>query len=207
MKWTEGLIFLLLFLLLCLLLFLPLRIHFQIEHQERWKGTLTISLLGAAREIVLPDLNGTPFEGVEERMEHTSFKIDWGAAWLYMKKVLRTINRHSYVENYQLQCQIGCSRPDCTAYLYGAFWSILSALPQKWLEQGSITYLPDFQRERKELFFEGIIRCRIGQLIIIVVSVFWLTVVSIWKQRKYEQQKQEQTIIRQFGEEQMVYES
>lgn len=119
--------------------------------------------------------------------QRTSFQIHWRALIDFCTKGIRIISRRLQLEELSLQCDIGFSRPDWTAYSYGLFWTILSALPQTWLEHGTFTYTPDFQRPRQEIVLQGIICCRVGQLILMIVSLFWLTITAMLEQKRKEQ--------------------
>ncbi len=232
MEWFYNRFWIVL-LILVLVMLLPIRFQLEVDHRQRWNGILRISLLRFTKVIQL-GTSATSVHKVEQQVMHrlengnlevvskkqrgfirnrlrdrwrrTSFQVYWRGLAVYATKVLRIVSRHSRVEDYQLYCNVGFSRPDWTAYLYGLFWTVLSALPQNWLEQGSITYLPDFQQKRQDVFLKGIIYCRVGQVMFILVSVFWITVTAMYQQRRLEHPATE-TIIKQNREEQMVYES
>ena len=62
--------------------------------------------------------------------------------------------------------------------------SNLAAVPKEWLEKGNVSYLPDFQQNRKELYADGIIHCRTGQIIRMMMAMFRLTVMAMLEQNR-----------------------
>ncbi|MBQ2034437.1 MAG: hypothetical protein II218_00840 [Peptococcaceae bacterium] len=103
--------------------------------------------------------------------KNTSLKIEWKPLAAFLTEAVHIISRRANLEQLELDCAAGFSRPDITAYSYGLFWGVLSLLPEKWLAQSRICYRPDFQNLRFEFEAKSIISLRMGQAIGMMVSL------------------------------------
>ncbi len=122
-----------------------------------------------------------------DRWRRTSFQAQWKAIFLFAVQAIKLVARWLRLEQCTLRCRIGWAQQDWTAYSYGLFWAAVSCLPERWLAQSSFTYVPDFQQQRQEVGLQGIIGCRIGHLILILLSLLWLVGKAAWAQRRKEQ--------------------
>ena len=179
MHWA-GSLFLCVCGILLFIWFMPLRIVFMLEYQKRWKAAVTVSALWLSHTFELPGDSRTG----KESFERTSFQIEWRRMVIFILDCIKIIGRYIRLDGYQLRCRVGFSRPDITAYCCGLFWSILAAVPKEWLEKGNVSYLPDFQQNRKELYADGIIHCRTGQIIAMMMAMFRLTVMAMLEQNR-----------------------
>ena len=141
-------------------------------------------------------------ERMAERGRRTSFQIVWRDAISFLRRAIPLVTRHLELRALTVHCRIGFHQPDWTAYSYGLFWTVLSLLPEAWLTCGDFTYQPDFQQARQEIQLQGIIQCKIGQLILIVLSLFWLTVQTMLEQNRTDAHQRVEK-----RREPMVYES
>lgn len=123
----------------------------------------------------------------QDRWQRTSFQAQWKAILLFAVQAIKLVARWLRLEQCTVRCRIGWAQPDWTAYSYGLFWTAVSCLPKRWLAQSSFTYVPDFQQQRQEVGLRGIIGCRVGHLILILLSLLWLVGKVAWAQRRKEQ--------------------
>lgn len=153
----------------------------QIEHTAGWKQT------HRQRFFVKQGLKMTWRQRWQERWQRTSFQAQWKELLLFAVRAIKIAARWLHLEQCTLRCRVGWAQPDWTAYSYGLFWTAVSFWPEPWLEKSSFTYVPDFQQQRQEFGLRGIISCRIGHLILILLSLLWLVGKAAWAQRRKEQ--------------------
>lgn len=192
MHWCSGL-----FLLLGVFIILPLELQFSFQHKNRWKGEVLISLFGMKHIIKCQkwksevsskqhrDIlcwNGQEMYVQNPALKQILFQIEWKTVALFMRKAIHVIIKWLQVKRLSIKCRVGFHRPDWTAYSYGLFWTAIAFLPNSLRMRGNFHYQPDFQYLRQDVQLEGIIRFRIGHIILIVLSLFWLTVVAILRQ-------------------------
>ena len=180
MHWAGGL-FLCLFFVIILLWFIPLKFYVRASYQQNWQGEVTISALWFHHTIKFPDCfqkSALPAP-VKRQLQNTSVTVSWHRLISFVRDAVPVMKSHITLEYYRIQCRAGFSRPDVTAYCYGAFWAVLAAIPESWLQRGEISFLPDFQEKRQELYTEGIIRCRTGQIIAMILSLYRLSMAGI----------------------------
>lgn len=122
----------------------------------------------------------------QERRQRTSVQVQWKALVAFTLQVVRIAVRWLRLEQLTVQCRVGWAQPSWTAYSYGLFWAAVSFLPKRWLAQGRFRYLPEFQQQRQEIDIRGIITCRIGHLILILLTMLWLAGKMAWEQRRKE---------------------
>ena len=187
--------------LLCLIIiciaFVPIRLQFYIEHRHVWDGSVVIHVGAIGKTIRLSgqkDADAAYFlqkyyEKWSEKWNTTShsLQIHWQSVLAFFCKAVQIVTRRISVEQFVINCKIGCQRADYTAYGYGLFWALLSFVPEKLFRNAEITYIPDFQTLRKDILIQGIICMRAGQLIGIVIALFRLTVQMMLKQNREEQ--------------------
>ncbi len=126
-------------------------------------------------------------ERLAERWQRTSFQAQWKAILTFALQAVKITARWLRLEQLSLRCRIGWAQPSWTAYSYGLFWTAVSCLPERWQQQSQFTYVPDFQQARQEIGLRGIIGCRVGHIILILLSLFWLVATMAWEQRRKEQ--------------------
>ena len=185
MHWA-GSLFLCICILVILLLYMPLRLVVYAEYHQSLRGEVTVQYLWMRRIIPLGAENGqkqSAEEHIEEKRtagisrawqrwrKNTSLKIEWKPLASFLTEAVHIISRRARLEQLELDCAAGFSRPDITAYSYGLFWGVLSLLPEKWLAQSRICYRPDFQNIRFEFEAKSIISLRMGQTIGMMVSL------------------------------------
>ena len=198
MSLGKGLFFFLL--MLCLLIgvaLVPIRLRFYIKHRHVWDGSVVIHVGAIEKTIQLSgqkDADAAHFlqkyyEKWSEKWNTTShsLQIHWQSVLAFFCKAVQIVTRRISVEQFVIDCKIGCQRADYTAYGYGLFWALLSFVPEKLFRNAEITYIPDFQTVRKDILIQGIICMRAGQLIGIVIALFRLTVQMMLKQNREEQ--------------------
>ena len=187
--------------LLCLIIiciaFVPIRLQFYIEHRHVWDGSVVMHVGAIGKTIRLSgqkDADAAHFlqkyyEKWSEKWNTTShsLQIHWQSVLAFFCKAVQIVTRRISVEQFVIDCKIGCQRADYTAYGYGLFWALLSFVPEKLFRNAEITYIPDFQTVRKDILIQGIICMRAGQLIGIVIALFRLTVQMMLKQNREEQ--------------------
>ena len=194
MSLGSGLFFFLL--VLCFLIgmaFVPIRLRFYIKHRHVWDGSVVIHVGAIEKTIQLSgqkDADAAHFlQKYYEKWSTTphSLQIHWQSVLAFFCKAVHIVTRRISVEQFVIDCKIGCQRADYTAYGYGLFWALLSFVPEKLFRNAEITYIPDFQTVRKDILIQGIICMRAGQLIGIVIALFRLTVQMMLKQNREEQ--------------------
>ena len=194
MSLGKGLFFFLL--MLCLLIgvaLVPIRLRFYIKHRHVWDGSVVIHVGAIEKTIQLSgqkDADAAHFlQKYYEKWSTTphSLQIHWQSVLSFFCKAVQIVTRRISVEQFVIDCKIGCQRADYTAYGYGLFWALLSFVPEKLFRNAEITYIPDFQTVRKDILIQGIICMRAGQLIGIVIALFRLTVQMMLKQNREEQ--------------------
>ena len=194
MSLGKGLFFFLL--MLCLLIgvaLVPIRLQFYIEHRHVWDGSVVIHVGAIEKTIQLSgqkDADAAHFlQKYYEKWSTTphSLQVHWQSVLAFFCKAVQIVTRRISVEQFVIDCKIGCQRADYTAYGYGLFWALLSFVPEKLFRNAEITYIPDFQTVRKDILIQGIICMRAGQLIGIVIALFRLTVQMMLKQNREEQ--------------------
>ena len=173
--------------LLCLIVFcilaIPIRIHFCIKHLEQWHLSCTVGLWYKQKQMQLPDR-------IKERV--TSFlQHSMEQEIKFLREAFHIAARRIQLERLYINCRIGWERADYTAYSYGVFWAFVSFLPIQWREQSEMIYEPDFQTVCKDIVIQGIICCRVGQLIGILIAWFWLMVQMMLEQNREEQKQYE----------------
>ena len=187
--------------LLCLIIiciaFVPIRLQFYIEHRHVWDGSVVIHVGAIGKTIRMSgqkDADAAHFlqkyyEKWSEKWNTTShsLQIHWQSVLAFFCKAVQIVTRRISVEQFVIDCKIGCQRADYTAYGYGLFWALLSFVPEKLFRNAEITYIPDFRTVRKDILIQGIICMRAGQLIGIVIALFRLTVQMMLKQNREEQ--------------------
>ena len=196
MHWSSGL-----FLLCFAVLLLPLQLRFEAEHTTSWRGAITMTCLWISRQIQLPKtaaekptqqhhnmfFTNSWKQRFQNRWQRTSVQIIWSDAIAFLRQTIQIVSRHIKVTQLSLRYHVGFQRPDWTAYSYGLFWTILSFFPINWIEQGDFFCQPDFQRPRQDFQLYEIIRCSVGQVILIAWMLFWLTVKTMLEQNRKEQ--------------------
>ena len=194
MSLGSGLFFFLL--IICLLIgmaFVPIRLRFYIKHRYVWDGSVVIYVGAIEKTIQLSgqkDADAAHFlQKYYEKWSTTphSLQIHWQSVLAFFCKAVQIVTRRISVEQFVIDCKIGCQRADYTAYGYGLFWALLSFVPKKLFRNAEITYIPDFQTVRKDILIQGIICMRAVQLIGIVIALFRLTVQMMLKQNREEQ--------------------
>ena len=197
MSLGKGLFFLLMLCLLIGVALVPIRLRFYIKHRHVWDGTVVMHVGAIEKTIQLSrqkDADAAHFlqkyyEKWSEKWNTTShsLQIHWQSVLAFFCKAVQIVTRRISVEQFVIDCKIGCQRADYTAYGYGLFWALLSFVPEKLFRNAEITYIPDFQTVRKDILIQGIICMRAGQLIGIVIALFRLTVQMMLKQNREEQ--------------------
>ena len=153
--------------LLCLIIiciaFVPIRLQFYIEHRHVWNGSVVIHVGAIGKTIRLSgqkDADAAYFlqkyyEKWSEKWNTTShsLQIHWQSVLAFFCKAVQIVTRRISVEQFVIDCKIGCQRADYTAYGYGLFWALLSFVPEKLFRNAEITYIPDFQTVRKRRSF------------------------------------------------------
>lgn len=186
--------FMILFFLIFLLFCIPIRVQFLIAHQNQWSVTGTIKILfwqfalhhtdktwmKKAEQMLKPSIQ----EQIE--MQHT-IKVAWKSSASFVRELFAILAKRLHLENLHIRCEIGWDRADYTAYSYGLFWAFVAFLPQQWLQQSEIYYLPNFQQKQQDIEIQGIIRCTIGNFIGIIFA--WVRLMVIWM---LEQNRKEQ---------------
>lgn len=124
---------------------------------------------------------------LEDRWQRTSFQAQWKAILTFALQAVRITARWLRLEQLSLRCRIGWTQPSWTAYSYGLFWAAVAWLPERWQQQSQFTYVPDFQQPRQEIGLRGIIGCRAGHIILILLSLLWLVATMAWEQKRKEQ--------------------
>ncbi len=195
MSLGSGLLFF--FVLLCVFLlgivFIPIQIRFRLEHQTEWHITISIYIWHIKKTIQIPDSMGERLDtflqkNFETREKtHHSVQIYWKSMLSFLHMALQIAARHLSMEHLYMNCRVGWDRADYTAYSYGLFWTAVSFLPAKWLKNSEFVYIPDFQYPCRNISVQGIISCRVGQLIAILIAWFRLTVQTMLKQNRKEQ--------------------
>lgn len=195
MSLGSGLLFFAVLLCLFLLgiVFIPIRIRFRIEHQTEWHITISIHIWRMEKTIQIP---GRMSERVDAFLQknfetrkdtHHSVQIYWKSMLSFLRMALQIAAKRLSVEQLYMNCIVGWDRADYTAYSYGLFWTMISFLPAKWLKNSEFIYIPDFQHSCRNISVQGIISCRVGQLIAILIAWFRLTVQTMLKQNRKEQ--------------------
>lgn len=185
MHWA-GSLFLCICILIIFLLYMPLRLVVYAEYHQSLRGEVTVHYLWMRRIIPLGSEKSqkqSAEEHIEEKRtagisrawqrwrKNTSLKIEWKPLAAFLTEAVHIISRKVCLEQLEVDCAVGFSRPDITAYSYGLFWGVLSLLPEKWLAQSRICYRPDFQNIRFEFEAKSIISLRMGQAIGMMVSL------------------------------------
>lgn len=185
MHWA-GSLFLCICIVIILLLYMPLRLVVYAEYHQSLRGEVTVQYLWMRRIIPLGSEKSqkqSAEEHIEEKRtagisrawkrwrKNTSLKIEWKPLAGFLTEAVHIISRRANLEQLELDCAAGFSRPDITAYSYGLFWGLLSLLPEKWMAQSRICYRPDFQNLRFEFEAKSIISLRMGQAIGMMVSL------------------------------------
>ena len=185
MHWA-GSLFLCICIVIILLLYMPLRLVVYAEYHQSLRGEVTVQYLWMRRIIPLGSEKSqkqSAEKNIEEKRtagisrtwqrwrKNTSLKIEWKPLAAFLTEAVHIISRRVKLEQLELDCAAGFSRPDITAYSYGLFWGLLSLLPEKWLTQSRICYRPDFQNLRFEFEAKSIISLRMGQAIGMMVSL------------------------------------
>ena len=186
-------LFLLSILLICLILYAPIRLQFTAEHRDEWNASATIHYLWLHHE--MPISIQTIVQKTEmimqkrdsENLQERSVQIYWKSVFDFLRKAMQCITKRLHLEQLCAHCYIGWERADITAYSYGLFWSLMSLLPERWLQNSDIIYVPDFQYERKDISVQGIISCRAGQVMAILISLVRLSVHMMLEQKRKEQ--------------------
>lgn len=187
--------------LLCLIVFcilaIPIRIHFCIEHLKQWHLSCTVGLWCKQKQMQLPDkIKERVTSFLQHSMEHEtpreqSMQIYWKPIIKFLREAFHIAARRIQLERLYINCRIGWERADYTAYSYGVFWALVSFLPIQWREHSEMIYEPDFQTVCKDIVIQGIICCRVGQLIGILIAWFWLIVQMMLEQNREEQKQYE----------------
>ncbi len=191
-------LFILFVFVLLVIIFLPIRIHIQAEHHERWHGTVQLQILWF--RIPLKNLRNKVTRRMNKRTEHMMQRMEsghqkesrniqlyWKPILSFGRQALHIAAERIHVEQLNIQCSIGWSRADYTAYSYGLFWAVLSALPEHWRQKSTFVYKPNFQQNRQEIFMQSIIYVRAAQIIGILIALFVLTVRMMLAQNRKEQ--------------------
>lgn len=213
MHWA-GSLFLCICIVMILLLYMPLRLIFYAEYHQSLRGEVTVQYLWMRRTVPLEaekSQKQCPEERVDKKgtagigrawqrwRQNTSLKIEWKPLSGFLTEAAHIISCKARLEQLELDCAAGFSRPDITAYSYGLFWGLLSLLPEKWLAQSRICYRPDFQNIRFEFEAKSIINLRMGQAIGMMVSL-----TALWMRYANRPNAEVNT---QNREEQIAYES
>ena len=119
-------------------------------------------------------------------LQRRKIHIEWKNLGKFCQQVVKIFSHQLHLEQLSCSCRVGWTRPDWTAYGCGLFWSAVSLLPEHWQREGSFIYLPDFEQKRQEVDLQGIIRCTIGQCILILILLLRLLGIALWEQRKKE---------------------
>ncbi len=194
----DSSLFLLVLSFILVIFFLPIRIHIQAEHHDRWNGAVQLQILWF--RIPMKNLRGKLSQRMTSQTEHMMQRMEseykkesrniqlyWKPVLSFGRQALRIIAKRIRVEQLQIQCSIGWSRADYTAYSYGLFWAVLSALPERWRQKGTFIYEPNFQQNRQDVSVQSIICFRIAQIIGILAALFVLTVHMTLAQNRKEQ--------------------
>lgn len=195
-----------------LLFCVPLKMQFVIKYQKQWNITWNVKIF--FWNLTLPSFSSnqkwmkkaeakikTAFEEqYENEIEH-AVQIAWKTIFSFstlLKEVLGIVAKRLRLEHLRIQCEIGWKRADYTAYSYGLFWALLSLVPNSWLEQSEICYIPNFRCQRQDIMIQGIISCAIGNLIGIVFVWFRLTIKWMLEQKRKEKMVYENGLCRWF---------
>ncbi len=194
----DSSLFLLVLGFILVIFFLPIRIHIQAEHHEQWHGAVQLQILWF--RIPLKNLRNKLTRRMNKRTEHMMQRMEsgyqkesrniqlyWKPILSFGRQALHIAAERIHVEQLNIQCSIGWSRADYTAYSYGLFWAVLSVLPERWRQKGTFLYEPNFQQDRQDVRAESIICFRIAQLIGILMALLVLTVRMILAQNRKEQ--------------------
>ncbi len=195
MSLGSGLLFFVI--LLCLFLFgiafIPIRLRFRIVHQTEWHITISIYVWRIEKTIQLPGRMTERFDAFLQKnfetreTSHHSVQIYWKSMLSFLRRALQIAVKRLSVEHLDINCRIGWDRADYTAYSYGVFWTMVSILPAQWLQNSAVVYIPEFQYPCRNISVQGIISCRAGQLIAILIAWFRLTVQTMLQQNRKEQ--------------------
>ena len=177
-----------------ILLFLSIRFQFDITYHKEWSAVCTIWFWRWR----FPAERSGDRSWPNQFMKHSSIEVDWSSLCVFAYKALQIIVKRLTLERLDIHCRLGWSRADVTAYSYGIFWAMVSALPQHWLAQSTIVYEPDFQQNSKEIAVHGIISVKIAHLIGIMLLLFRLGMEFVAEQHRKEQKKYETGLCRRF---------
>lgn len=179
-------------LFLVIVLCLPIQFQFDSTYQKEWSVVCTIRFLWW--RFPIKGSGGRAWSN--QFVRHNSIEVDWSRAFVFAYQALQSIAKRIALERLNLYCRLGWSRADMTAYSYGIFWAMVSALPQHWLEKSKIIYEPDFQQNSKEIAVHGIISVKIAHLIGIMLSLFRLGIGFVAEQYGKEQKEYETGLCR-----------
>ena len=185
-------------LLLVILPFLSIRFQFDITYHKEWRVVCTVWFLRWRFPIARSAEGSGGRAWPSQFMQHTSIEPDWSSVCVFAYKALQSIAKRLTLEQLDIRCRVGWSRADVTAYSYGVFWAMVSALPQHWLAQSTIVYEPDFQQNSKEIAVQGIISVKIAHLIGIMLLLFRLGMAFVAEQHRKEQKAYETGLCRRF---------
>lgn len=196
MSLDSGLFLLMLVLILGIAM-MPIQFCFSLQYQTIWDFNLSIQIWKLKKTIKISDQTRQKLDlfltKTYENQEpiQNSLQIHWKSTINFLHKAVQIVSKRIFLQQLLIYCHIGLNRADYTAYAYGLFWSMISLLPIQWQKNSEIIFIPDFQAQKKEIFLKGIICCRAGQVIGIVIALFRLTVQMILEQNRKEQNEYE----------------
>lgn len=190
MSFDNALVFLALsaVLIAVCVIFAPLRFYFCIEHHTQWSFSGAVGLWHMKKQL---HLTGLMEKRMEETAQHSAVQLHRRPTLQFLHSAMHIAAKYLTAEELQIHCRIGLDRADYTAYCYGLFWTVLSVLPIQWVENSEIQYEPDFHHQRQDVQIRGIIRCRIGQLISILIAWIRLIVQMMPEYNRKEQKQYE----------------
>ena len=177
-------------LIVIVILCIPVQFYGLVEHKTQWNRTVTVQILWVRHQFY-PAAKQKQRQKTNETDTMQFLSLNWKPIVYFLYRVVHMAKKQLTVELIQLDCTIGWNRADLTAYSYGAFWALLALLPEQWKTNSKVSYIPDFQTNRQEIYFAGIIRCRVGQLIYMACSICYLAVQVLLEQKREEQRNHE----------------
>lgn len=175
----------------------PMQFCFSLQYQTNWHFNISVRIWKIEKIIKIPDWTGQKLNGfleksfIKQEPVQRSLQIHWKSTLNFLHESIKIVSERISLQHLMIHCHIGLNRADYTAYVYGLFWSMISLLPTQWQKNSDIIYFPDFQTQKKEILLKGIICCRAGQVIGIVIAWFRLTVQMILEQNRKEQNRYE----------------
>lgn len=179
----------LLLFLLCffvMLLYLPIRLKITLLHQDVWELSFSIQIWCMKKTITIAERTFLPTFFENKEWDYQQLQINLKPMVSLIYRAISIAAKHLSIEILDINCKSGWQRADYTAYCYGLFWAVISMLPIDWQKNCSVQYMPDFHSSHKYVSIQGIIFCRVGQLIAILTAWFWLIVHTMLEYNRKE---------------------